>query len=332
MTKKVKILLLGLFLLGTGMQAHAAGVTCNYPDLDPGDVVVRKESNRLCASIHHPVGTKYWTAHISNVPINNAGEKLVCAGYFLPVGYTSRGITWSNYCPNNAERLVWNRDPLSKAQRVSIAVNQSISGYISTTDPDGDSLIYKFMNVTSGDSFQYDNQTGYYEYTPKLNFAGVRELIGRVTDGNGGVGYVYLTIKVGETPSSNIAPVASDIIMRTHFPGVPHEHNGFIFSGTDPDGTDSKLKVVIDMSSILHGTIKRLPHLVNLYGYQPNPGFDGEEIIRFTVTDSSGASDEGYITFPISSDMDIDNDGMPNGWGSGVGVQLFTKHRCQCRF
>ena len=138
------------------------------------------------------------------------------------------------------------------------------------------------------------DDSGGLRFDPAPNFHGVVDIEYRVSDGRGGADLATLRITVR---SVNDAPVAND----------------------DEAVTSSRTTVVIDMlandldvdgDTLTVATIGNPSHgVVTDTGdgallYTPNPGFDGDDVFEYTVSDGQGGRDTGRVSIAVAAPVD----------------------------
>ncbi|WP_249725800.1 retention module-containing protein [Pectobacterium parmentieri] len=99
-----------------------------------------------------------------------------------------------------------NHAPVTADQSIRTEEDTSVSGTITASDVDGDTLSYGVGTPPQNGTLTLDSTTGKYTYTPAANFSGSDHFTVTVADGNGGT--ATSTVTVGITPVAD-APVVS---------------------------------------------------------------------------------------------------------------------------
>jgi hypothetical protein len=292
---------------------------CHEPTLDPNEVVISITFDTSC-SAGGTVGTytRYTTESIDSVSLNYLNEKAVCAGWPTPAGYTiARRISGAscssgkggNYPALNTEMLMLNRNPTSGGKVYALGVGQLVSGSAVMADPDGDQLTYTNSTGHQG-TFELDEVTGYFTYTPPASFEGKTDITIIATDGKGGEGRFYLTFEVGNQATENRPPVVPGISIMVAS-GTSTKFPLAILGATDPDG-DPLTYQVLNLARTAHGYVSFLEGTGDrsTYKYTPDAGYIGPDNFRVIVTDTHAASTEGAIRIDVVG-PDVDGDGMP---------------------
>ncbi|SFU96864.1 Ca2+-binding protein, RTX toxin-related [Aliiroseovarius crassostreae] len=154
------------------------------------------------------------------------------------------------------------------------------------TDPEGDPLTVTSASADHGTVTI--NPDGTLTYTPDPNYNGPDSITYSVSDGNGGTD----TASVGVTVTPvNDAPVAVDDSATTAY------NSSVVIPVLDNDtDVDGDLLTVISASSP-DGDVT-----INTDGtltFDPNPGFEGEATISYTVSDGNGGTDSANVTVTV---------------------------------
>ena len=151
------------------------------------------------------------------------------------------------------------------------------------TDPDNDALTILGTTAPSHGSIVV-NADGTITYTPNAGYLGSDTFTYAAGDGKGGVGVAAVTISVGGTTPTNLAPIANPdtLTIGRNTPATID----VLANDSDPNGTPL---TVVSFSQPTHGTLT-----LNADGtvtYTPDAGFFGVD--RFTYTASNGTSFAG---------------------------------------
>ncbi|KQS15517.1 S-layer family protein [Frigoribacterium sp. Leaf186] len=126
---------------------------------------------------------------------------------------------------------------------------------------------------------------GSYTYTPKPGTSGKDTFGYEVTDGNGQKGTGTVTIVVAPKAVDDVATVVAGGRVTVATPGVV---------GNDV-GTGL---TVTSVTPAPHGTVTVAPD--GSFDYTPAPGFSGDDIVVYTVTDRDGGTDTATVTVTVT--------------------------------
>lgn len=182
--------------------------------------------------------------------------------------------------------------------------NQAISGALSATDVDGDTLVYTLgvakapAGAGAGSLPGVEHGTldfhsdGTFTYTPDHGFFGTDSFGYTVDDGHGGVAIGTVTLTVEE---HNFDPVAVD----ASFGGDEDSNISGQVSATDADG-DSLYFVA---SGPQHGSLSF--NSDGSFVYTPDANYNGSDGFDFVVEDGQGGSDIGHVDLTIAPVNDL---------------------------
>ena len=154
------------------------------------------------------------------------------------------------------------------------------------TDPEGDPLTVTSASADHGTITI--NPDGTLTYTPDPNYNGPDSITYSVSDGNGGTDTASVDVTV--TPV-NDAPVAVDDSATTAY------NSSVVIPVLDNDtDVDGDLLTVISASSP-DGDVTINPD--GTLTFDPNPGFEGEATISYTVSDGNGGTDSANVTVTV---------------------------------
>lgn len=126
---------------------------------------------------------------------------------------------------------------------------------------------------------------GSYTYTPKPGTSGKDTFGYEVTDGNGQTGTGTVTIVVSPKAAPDVASVVAGDRVTVGAPGV---------LGNDV-GTGLTVTTVTPAA---HGTVTIAPD--GTFDYTPAPGFSGDDIVVYTVTDRDGGTATATVTVSVT--------------------------------
>jgi hypothetical protein len=183
-----------------------------------------------------------------------------------------------------------NHFPVAEAETTSTAQNTpiTIDVLLNDSDEDNDTLTIDSASADFG-VVEIDSNIQQLIYTPAISFIGVATINYGVSDGNGGTGFANVTVDVIE----NQTPVAQNDSASTDDTTV------IIIAplANDSDGNDDTLTLIsadAQQGSVTLGTDNTLT-------YTPKTGFDGEDIITYTIDDGKGGQATGQITVTVKA-------------------------------
>ncbi|MGJ8597539.1 Ig-like domain-containing protein, partial [Sulfitobacter sp.] len=155
------------------------------------------------------------------------------------------------------------------------------------TDPDGDALTV--TEATSPDGTVVINDDGTLTFTPNDGFTGDAEINYTITDGNGEEDSAVAKVSVGEVSAP---PVAEDDTAETD-EDTPVTID-VLGNDSDPDGDDLTVTEATspdgDVTINDDGTLE----------FTPNPDFNGEATITYTITDGNGGEDTSEVLVTVN--------------------------------
>ncbi|MBK9081563.1 MAG: tandem-95 repeat protein [Rhizobiales bacterium] len=189
-----------------------------------------------------------------------------------------------------------NDAPVASAPPATTAEDTPVSGAITASDVDGDTLSFATTTPPAHGTVTVDPATGAYTYTPDPNYAGPDSFVVTVSDGNGGV--TTVTVPVTVTPV-NDAPTATggDVSTSVDTPVSGH------VDGSDVDG--DPLNYAIDTGPA-HGSVTIGPD--GAYVYRPAPGYVGADSFTVQVSDGHG----GVTTVTVNVTVSTANEDGPH--------------------
>ena len=170
------------------------------------------------------------------------------------------------------------------------------------TDPQGQPLTIT-GTPTAANGVVGVNPDGTLSYTPNLDFNGLDTITYSITDPDGNEATSTVTVIVNPV---NDAPVAADDTETTDV-GEPVVVD-LIGNDTDVDDPNAALRISGTPTSA-DGMIEVAPDGRSVI-FTPNPGFTGEAVINYSVTDPDGLTDDGVLTVLV---RDPARDGIVRG-------------------
>jgi hypothetical protein len=215
-----------------------------------------------------------------------------------------------------------NHFPVAEAETTSTAQNTPITIDVLLNDSDEDNDVLT-INSASVDFGVVDIAINIQQliYTPPINFIGVATINYGVSDGNGGTDYASVSVNVIE----NQAPVTQNDSASTD------DRTAIIIAplANDTDSNDDTLTLIsadAEQGSVTINTDNTLT-------YTPQAGFDGNDIITYTIDDGNGGQAIGQITVSVKAyeTITVTNKSRSGGamawWFMGIASLLVYRRR-----
>ncbi|PSV31613.1 tandem-95 repeat protein, partial [Photobacterium sp. GB-210] len=215
----------------------------------------------------------------------------------------------------NSKPIIVDENGAPEGESITVSTDEevAVSGKLSATDVDGDSLTFtSSTNPTNGTVVV--NTDGTWEYTPKTNFHGEDSFKVEVSDGKGGTDTITVNVKVNpinDAPvlvDDNNDPLGSDITVTTDEEVAVSGQ----LSATDADGDSLTFT---QSSNPTNGQLT-----VNTDGtwtYTPNNDFNGDDSFKVEVSDGKGGTDTITVNVTVNPVNDapvlVDDNNDPLG-------------------
>jgi len=199
-------------------------------------------------------------------------------------------------------RITINVTPVNDAPRLnnvgllSTDEDTIVTGIVSGTDPEGDSLTFEVAVPPSNGSVTVSPVTGALAYTPSLNFNGIDQFQVTATD-NIDVS-TPAVVDVLVRPIND--PPIPDEVQLTTIGGATAE---VTLSAVDPEGDDLFFLIVTPPK---FGTAN-INTATGLVSYTPEASYEGSDVLVWRVTDGELSTNS---VLPIRVDADTDGDGV----------------------
>ncbi|PMO95977.1 Ig-like domain-containing protein [Vibrio splendidus] len=226
----------------------------------------------------------------SSGTIERDGEETIPGTEFVTTGFESLGMSRTQSLslldafrsidqPNTEPTFVDNNNsPIGDTVSFSINEDTPVSGTLSASDEDGDSLFFTKATDPSNGTVVID-ENGDWTYTPNENYNGNDSFTVVVSDGQGGTDTI--TVNIGVTPI-NDSPVGEDVSVTTDedtpvsgsLTATDADNDQLTFSkGTEPlNGS-----VVVDENGN--------------WTYTPDENYNGSDSFTVVVDDGQGGTD-----------------------------------------
>jgi subtilase family serine protease len=181
-----------------------------------------------------------------------------------------------------------NAVPTASNGAVTTSENTAVSGTLSASDSDGDTLTFSIVSQPSHGSVTLTNTaTGAFTYTPNSNYYGSDSFTFEATDSVGQASNTA-TESVTVNQISNAVPTASNGAVTTS----ENTAVSGTLSASDSDGDTLTFSIV---SQPGHGSVTLTNTATGAFTYTPNSNYYGSDSFTFEATDSVGqASNTGY--------------------------------------
>ncbi|MDX3775561.1 Ig-like domain-containing protein [Chromatiaceae bacterium AAb-1] len=274
-------------------------------------------------------GWKDFVENTTNRLYSTAGEPGYCPPPGAPVWQP--GLNIGHWCvqlliedggPNDADgqvngRIVdpggvsvplsSNQFPLAADDSYSVMWNQlhSLDVLANDSDPDEDPLTIMFASAIFGAVMISDNGLQ-LEYTPPTDFIGEDTLTYSITDGQGGTASAQVSVTVFENQAPQIiAALTASTNNRTAI------ELDVLSVVTDADGDDLTVTAV----SAQHGSVSIVAG--QRVRYVPPAGYEGTDVVSFTVSDGRGGTVSGTAQITITALEIIRVDNKSSGGAMG---------------
>ncbi|MDX5695617.1 tandem-95 repeat protein, partial [Brenneria sp. L4-2C] len=187
-----------------------------------------------------------------------------------------------------------NAVPIITDQHLTTAEDTPVTGQITASDVDGDTLNYTVGEQPKNGTLTLDPATGEYTYTPTANFNGNDSFIVTVDDGRGGT--VSSTVSIGVT-AVNDAPVTADQSLTTT------EDTPVVGQITASDVDGDELSYTVGEAP-KNGTLTLEP-ATGEYTYTPTANFNGNDSFSVTVADGQGGTTVSTVNIGVTSVNDV---------------------------
>ncbi|WP_345013756.1 Ig-like domain-containing protein, partial [Pseudaeromonas paramecii] len=177
--------------------------------------------------------------------------------------------------------------PTSADQSLTTAEDTAVSGVISASDLDGDSLSYAVSSEASHGSVTL-NADGSFTYTPAANYHGSDSFTVLIDDGNGGT--TSSTVSIGVTPV-NDAPTSADQSLTT---AEDTAVSGAI-SASDLDG--DSLSFTVDTAPA-NGSVTL--NADGSFTYTPAANYHGSDSFTVLIDDGNGGTTSSTVSIGVT--------------------------------
>jgi len=186
-----------------------------------------------------------------------------------------------------------NDAPVSSNQNLSTPEDTPVTGVISATDPDGDTLSYSVIGSGSHGTVTLNPVTGAFVYTPDTGYSGSDNFVVSINDGHGGT--TTSTVAISVLPVAvNSAPIANnDSVSTAEMTAVTVAVRA---NDTDPDGDSLTVSGVTQGAngSVAIDAVSGNPI------YTPNPGFVGNDSFTYTINDGHGHTSSATVAVTVN--------------------------------
>ncbi|WP_185696456.1 Ig-like domain-containing protein [Halomonas sp. YLB-10] len=223
-----------------------------------------------------------------------------------------------------------NDAPVASVDAISTPEDTPVSGKITASDVDGDSLSFDLVAQPDGGTVTL-NENGTFTFTPDANVNGDVSFSVTVDDGHGGTTTVEVTVTV--TPVNDI-PVATPDTNSTSedTPLVVNKDSGVLANDSDVDG-DSLSVSGFTIEGVtgtfepgetvaIEGVGKFTLNADGSYRFEPALNYHGDvPKISYSVSDGAGGTTTGTLQLSVEAvDDKVTVGGLGDGSGDGDGA------------
>ncbi len=223
-----------------------------------------------------------------------------------------------------------NDAPVASMDAISTPEDTPVSGKITASDVDGDSLSFDLVAQPDGGTVTLD-EGGNFTFTPDANVNGDVSFSVTVDDGHGGTTTVEVTVTV---TAVNDAPVATADSGSTSedTPLVVTKDNGVLANDSDVDGDSLSVSgFTIEgvtgtfepgKTATIEGVGKFTLNADGSYRFEPAPNYHGDvPRISYSVSDGNGGTASGTLSLTVEAvDDEVTVGGLGDGSGDGDGA------------
>ncbi len=185
-----------------------------------------------------------------------------------------------------------NAAPIASDVSINVNENSVYSGFLSASDPDGDSLQYSITTSASkGITAITNSATGAFTYTPNPNATGSDTFGYKVNDGTVDSNVATVTVSINNV---NEQPQASNSSFATN-ESTPYSGQ---LTASDPDGDSLQYIIVANGSK---GTVVINNQATGTFTYTPSANATGADQFSFKVNDGQLDSAVALVTVSISN-------------------------------
>jgi VCBS repeat-containing protein len=188
-----------------------------------------------------------------------------------------------------------NDAPVAAGQGLSTNEDTLLTGAVTATDVDGDTLSYSVVDGPAHGSVAF-NADGSYTYTPDANYNGADSFTFKANDGQADSNVATVAITVNPV---NDPPVAGNDTAGMVEDSGSVTVNVLTNDTPGPDAGDTL--TITQVTQGAHGTVT----IVNGQSvtYTPAANFNGTDSFQYTVTDSQGATVSATVTMTVANDF-----------------------------
>jgi len=215
--------------------------------------------------------------------------------YRLVDSLGAQGALMSSTITINPSGVPVNVAPVANDATMITAEDNSISGSVSVTDPDNQTLTYTLVQGPANGTLTFDSATGAYVYNPDPNYFGTDSFSFSANDGvvDSNVGVVNITVS-----SVNDAPVPTNPTLIVIEDGSLPITSAQL--GSDVEGDSLSIIVTTPPE---HGTLTFQPDGSVLY--TPNADYNGSDSFKYQLNDGTTNSAEGVVNIIIGAVNDV---------------------------
>ncbi|MDB5384678.1 MAG: repeat-containing protein [Planctomycetaceae bacterium] len=180
--------------------------------------------------------------------------------------------------------------PVVNAVTLSTNLNTAVSGTLTGTDSNGDTLTFSAGSTAATHGTVTINSNGSFTFTPTTGFTGAATFSYKANDGSLNSNNATVTINVG---SANVAPVVNSVTLSTNL------NTAVSGTLTGTDANSDALTFSAGSIAATHGTVTINPN--GSFTFTPTTGFTGAATFSYKANDGSLNSNDATVTINVGS-------------------------------
>ncbi|WP_028773412.1 tandem-95 repeat protein [Shewanella waksmanii] len=185
-----------------------------------------------------------------------------------------------------------NSAPIAVEDTVALLANETINIDVLANDTDADNDQLSIVNA-SVDIGLVVIENDQLIYTAADDYLGQALINYSIDDNNGGSAYATVTVTI----SSNTPPTANDDEAQTDDRTNIH----IDVLNNDVDAENDELTIISANAEMGSVSITSNNHIL----YQPQSGFEGTDIVHYTISDSAGAQSSAQVTVTVTAYKEV---------------------------
>jgi len=184
-----------------------------------------------------------------------------------------------------------NRAPVANAATFQTPRNRPVSGFLTASDPDGDSVTFSIVKQPGKGTVVLDPETGAFTYTPKRGASGSDSFTFKASDGT--LDSNVATIRIQFVTATTNPPVANDSSVMTQ----EDTATSGTLSASDGDGDVLSYRIAANAAK---GTVVITNASTGAFVYTPILNAYGTDSFTFVANDGTADSNAATVTVTIT--------------------------------